>query len=282
MTEKIIFLIVLYNKNIDESTTVKTLLDSSSVLDVKIIIHNNGPDDITLPLSVFNAFRKKGADIELVNCTQNKPLSILYNEFVFFNSDYDKYILFDDDSVITNAFVEQIYSTDYDLLLPKITSIKDRQTYYPIIDEVVITDDKFLPVKRVFSIGSGLIFTRVFLDKFSKHSLKPFDESFALYGVDFSLFRRMSRLESKGEKFKIKSAGQILHSLSRTEGKETKFRREERLIDFSLTTRHYPSFVQIYRFFKKSIKEILCLRVRNLYVMYESFFHGSHPRCRIK
>ncbi|MDM9678480.1 glycosyl transferase [Raoultella planticola] len=281
MARKIIFLIVLFNKNINESTTIKTLLNSN-ITEVDVIIHNNGPDEILLPLDFFDVFRSRAINVELVNYIQNKPLSILYNEFIFSNPHYDKYILFDDDSVITSSFVEQIYISDYDVLLPKITSSKDNETYYPIVNDVVVTGDKFLSVEGVFSIGSGLILTRTLIDKFFKYSLKPFDENFALYGVDFSLFRRMNILAAKRETFKVKTAGEILHSLSRTEGDESKFRREERLIDFSLTTRHYPSFTQVYRFVKKSIKEILFLRFRNFYVMYDSLLHGTHPRCRQK
>lgn len=281
MAEKIIFLIVLYNKTVDESTTVKTLLDSD-VSGAKVIIHNNGPENVLLSSSILNSFKEKQVSLELVNCIQNKPLSILYNQFLFSNLGYEKYVLLDDDSVITSGYIEQINLSGYDLLLPKITSAQDRKTYYPISNESVITDEKFLTIKGLFSIGSGLVLTNVFLEKFIKNSFKPFDEKFALYGVDFSLFRRMNKLSEQGEFFNVKTAGEILHSLSRVNEVESKFRREERLIDFSLTTRNYPSYFQCYIFLKRSVKEIICLRVRNLYVMYDALFHGSHPRCRLK
>lgn len=279
MPNKIIFLIVLYNKVVEESTTVITLLESD-ITNAKIIIHNNGPAEVLLSSHILNAFNEKHINVELVNCVQNKPLSILYNQFLSSNPDYDKYVLLDDDSVITREYVDQLHMSDYELLLPRISSVQDGTIYYPILNESVITGDKFLATKGLFSIGSGLILTSGFLDKFVKVNFKPFDEKFALYGVDFSLFRRMNILSEQGEFFKVKTAGEIIHSLSRTDGVESKFRREERLIHFSLTTRNYPSYYQCYIFLKRSIKEILFFRVRNLYVMYDAFLHGSHPRCR--
>ena len=92
MPNKIIFLIVLYNKVIEESTTVKTLLESD-IADAKIIIHNNGPAEVSLSSHILNAFNEKDINVELVNCIQNKPLNILYNQFLSSNPSYEKYVL---------------------------------------------------------------------------------------------------------------------------------------------------------------------------------------------
>ncbi|HFU6589119.1 MULTISPECIES: glycosyl transferase [Klebsiella pneumoniae complex] len=279
MNNNFIFLVVVYNKKLEDSTTLKTLL-KYDLAGSKVVIHNNGPENVIIPHVMADLFSKINCTVELINCVSNKPLGTLYNEFVVNNTFFDKYIILDDDSTITDSYIDFLHQDDYDLGLPKIISIKDGVTYYPIKNDDVVLENAYLDIQGVFSIGSGLIFTRLFLDTFSKYSISPFDDRYALYGVDFSLFRRMRKLSNKSVGFRVKTCGKIFHSLSRTEGEESRFRCKERLIDLSLTTRHYPTFKIYSDFLKKIIKETLFCRFGNLYAMFVSYLCGSHPRCR--
>lgn len=263
---------------LSESTTIASLL-SSSVSGVSIVIHNNGPRTIELSSNIADSFRSKDVEIELVNCISNMPLGSLYNKFIEDSIFAEKIILLDDDSEISNSFIEAIYENDYDIQMPLIISRSDNQIMYPITDGKSIKTEGFLKPYRTHSIGSGLVINRTLIDKFKKNNMKLFDECYALYGVDFSLFRRAWKLASGGEIFVFKSSSYLTHSLSRLEGKDNAFRRKERLIDIAITTRNYPSTRATMSFCKIILKNIFLLKFDDVITMCEAFCRGRHPRC---
>lgn len=169
---------------------------------------------------------------------------------------------------------------DYDLELPKIVSRVDQVIYYPLHYDCVVNHNGFIEVVGTHSIGSGLIFTKDLVLTFQKHNLKLFDEHYALYGVDVSLFRRMWRLVKQGEHFKLKSSCVLLHSLSRTEGPESKFRRTERLIDFAISVRRYPSLRSYASFIKKGGRQLIGFNFSDIKIMLVSYISGIHPRSK--
>ncbi|HHG8774830.1 TPA: glycosyltransferase family 2 protein [Raoultella planticola] len=279
MNGKIVFLIVIYDKKFSDSTTIMSLL-SSGISGVSITIHNNGPRSIDIPLALADDFRRKNILLELVNCVSNIPLSILYNKFIEDNASAEKIIFLDDDSEISNSFLAAIYENDYDIQMPLIISRNDKQIMYPITDGKSITKEGFLKPYKTHSIGSGLVINRTFIDKFKKNNMKLFDERYALYGVDFSLFRRAWKLVLSGESFVFKTSSYLTHSLSRVEGKDNIFRRKERLIDIAITTRNYPSIRGTISFCKTIMKNIFLLNIGDVIMMCEAFCYGKHPRCR--
>lgn len=275
----VIVLVVVYNKAIRESTTISSILEYG-LSNLKLVIHNNGPEVIAIPESICNTFLERGISYELTNCIKNKPLSILYNDFINGNKGYSKYIIFDDDSILTESYIEAINSIDYDLELPRITSRADNLNYYPKSNGIVVNENSFLNTLNTFSIGSGLIITSALIDKFNDNDMDIFDEGYALYGVDFSLFRRLIILSKKGVSFKVKTSSNILHSLSRADGRVSDFRLYEGYLDFAITVRRYPTFRQYLAFTKLIVLSFFKLNFKLVLVLLSTFLYGSHPRCR--
>lgn len=279
MEKDIAIIVVLYGKNAEDSTTIDSLL-SCGVNNVKLIIHNNGPREIVLSHELASDFEVNNIEVEVVNCLANKPLSVVYNEFIEDNFTFGTFVIFDDDSELTESFVRAMYGNDYDIQAPRIISRKDNLAYYPMTNGKVVHEYGTLEPSSTHSIGSGLILKKSLVKIFQKHSLQLFDEHYALYGVDVSLFRRVWRICSFEDNIIIKSSSTLLHSLSRAEEQKSKFRDDERLIDFSVTARNYPSLRGYLSFTKKFGKNILSFKLKNVILMTDTFFHGNHPRCR--
>lgn len=274
----IAILIILYDKEISESATVSSLL-KSGLIGAKVVLHNNGSCEISISGEQQKTFEASGNDFVLVNCISNEPLSVVYNDFVRDNSHCDVFSFFDDDSTIPEKYSTIIGEKGGEIELPKIMSRIDNKIYYPLVDEVVFNEDGLIFGGNIFSIGSGLTLTKGVVAKFIKNKMDLFDEHYALYGVDFSFFRRLHALQVKGEVFSISSSFTLLHSLSKIESVQSKFRHNERLIDFALTVRHYPSTRLYLAFIKKIILCLFKLNVNDCVLLLKTFLMGTHPRC---
>lgn len=272
-------IVVVYNKKIADSITLNTLINYD-FHSTNLVIHNNGPESISLDDEMAIAIGEKFKSVELINCLSNLPLSVLYNEFIRNNLGVEQFIILDDDSTITDEFVRAINANESDLELPRIVSRTDDLTYYPIEDKKIVTTDRELDPKTSFSIGSGLVIHRSLVEKFQKNNIDPFDENYALYGVDVSIFRRMYKLIEKGESFKIKTSSYLKHSLSRAEGKESPFRIKERLIDVAVTTRRYPTLRMHIHLLKKILIQLASFKFGNVSSMLSAYYTGMHPRCK--
>ncbi|RJF58393.1 glycosyl transferase [Serratia inhibens] len=272
--------VVVYNKDIEDSITLNTLVNYD-FHNSKLVIHNNGPKNITLTGDIASKINDKFKVVELVNCLSNSPLSMLYNKFIQDNIGVKQFIILDDDSTITEEFVQAINCNEADMELPRIISRTDHVTYYPIEKKKVVTVDRELDPRNSFSIGSGLVIHRSLVEKFQKHNISLFDENYALYGVDVSVFRRMYQLIDKGENFKIKTSSFLKHSLSRTEGKESPFRIKERLIDIAVTTRRYPTLRMHIHLLKKIVINLVSFQFDNVSSILKAYFTGMHPRCKV-
>lgn len=73
-------LIVLYDKEIAESETIKSLIKYSSK-DIEITIFNNGPNLLSDTSTTLTNMRNRFNNVKVIECVCNKPLSILYNDF---------------------------------------------------------------------------------------------------------------------------------------------------------------------------------------------------------
>ncbi|BES84184.1 hypothetical protein PEC302107_26300 [Pectobacterium araliae] len=279
MKSDIVILVVLYNKKVEDSTTIRTLCENN-FNNTTLIIHNNGPHVIDFPICISRKIEEKFDSVIFINTVENKPLSFLYNDII---DKYDlakRFIFFDDDSQVTDSFVRAIYADGYDIEMPKIISLSDNLVYYPQANGKVVQEDGELNPFNLFTIGSGLIIHRRLINKFEKHQIKLFDEHYALYGVDFSLFRNIYILYKKGEAFNLITSSFLYHSLSRTEGKDPPFRKMERLIDFALTVRWYPSLKLYFIFLIKCMRAIFFLRWNEVSVIISTYIRGDHPRCK--
>lgn len=274
----IAILIVLYGKKVIESETITSLL-KTSINNIHICIHNNGPGKISIENEIYEGFKSKNINIDLVNCIDNKPLGILYNDFIKDNVTASKIVILDDDSTVTDSFVSEMMESKHDLSLPKIFSKTDRKQYYPIKENKLLSDSGVVSdIKDFFSIGSGLIISRELVNLFKDNNIELFDENYALYGVDFSFFRRLTYLKHRGCDIKISLNCNIVHSLSRTESRQSIFRRKERLMDLAITTKRYTSLELIKSFIKQMVKSFFVNGPYVTYIVFISFLKGQHPK----
>lgn len=274
-------LVIIYNKTLQESTTLTTLSDHH-FSNTKLVIQNNGPYEIGYDCELSVRLNKCfNSQVELINCLDNMPLSIIYNDFFLKYKDSERYILLDDDTEISELFVKAIKNSHVDLEVPKIISSGDGKVYYPICENMVVTTDRDLDPESALSIGSGLIINRTLIEKFKRHDLKLFDEHYALYGVDYSLFRRIYKILDKGERVKIRSSSFLVHSLSRLDDslRENSFRNIERALDVAVSARRYPTLHLHYLLVRKFISESIKMNWGNAYNIVKAYLLGSHPRC---
>lgn len=272
----IAMVVILYGKRFEESKTLQSLMRFSHQLD-QLLIVNNGPENLDSHNPFFIALSKKHKHVEFENQIQNKPLSWIYNDFI--NSiDADYYVLFDDDTEINIDYESYLFQMDnIDLELPKIISIIDKKQHYPKLNEQIVSKNGLIERSgELFSIGSGLIISNKVKNTFKKYNLELFDSRFALYGVDFSFFRRLNKL---GRKFFLISSQTFLnHSLSSAEGMIAKWRAKERLYDEILTIKYYKTF-SFLRVLKAIFKYSLKLNVYYILKIFSIYFWGRHPRC---
>ncbi|WP_370429473.1 glycosyltransferase family 2 protein [Klebsiella aerogenes] len=275
------FLVVVYNKTIEQSETIKTLM-KFSYDNAQLTIYNNGPRNIIISDAENQQFNNVFEKINIVNDLNNRPLSLVYNQFIEENEGAKSIILLDDDTEITSSFVDIIHSSKADLELPKIVSRETGRTYYPMSSGEVPETYGDLDPYNYFcvSIASGLIISRSLIREFYKNNLQLFDERYAFYGVDSSFFKRLKKLLNAGVCFDIKTSCYIRHSLSLTEEKFNDFRFKERLWDAAISTRRYPSIWQSYMFTKTFFLLFKYYKIDYFIILFTGFFRGKHPRCK--
>ncbi|MES4781476.1 hypothetical protein L0B07_12280 [Raoultella ornithinolytica] len=285
-TLKTLIVVILYNKDIADSATIKSLNDLG-ICNSSIHIINNGPKAIELNDSICDEFSTKNNNISFFEYLDNKPLSYIYNKSLSY--DYDRFILFDDDSVLDKDFFIKInegYFEGIDLQLPRIMDKKTGNLAYPKVrgeTTSVLGISVFnIPNKKYFySIGSGLIIYKNLLNKFSERGLDLFDERFALYGVDTSFFRRIDYIKKSGGNVQCQIISRINHSLSSTSEKMTEWRYKERLYDLTLSIKFYSkSRVRlIVNLIRALVREAVKLNLKNCILIMKTFLVGKHPRC---
>lgn len=279
----IVLVCILYNKNIEDSLTINSLLKCKSK-NYSLMIVNNGPsflEDINFYTQHFSC---RNIDVFVEEYIDNKPLSKIYNDIVKIDSNYDGFVLLDDDSEITNSYLDSVLDNlnCYDVILPKIISKVTNNEFYPVFKGNIPEYGCFLKnTKEFFSVGSGLAINKKALLKFEIFDYKIFDERFALYGVDFSFFRRMIILKKNGVFFDLLIAGSILHSLSREDKEKSNARHVEGLIDKILTIKFYSRSIihKIYNINKLMIIEIKEKKAKNIKAIFKVYKNGKHPRC---
>lgn len=276
-----LFLIVLYGKKPINSETINSILnldfDFSSY---HLIIHNNGPN--TISENDFEGFGliERFGFFNIRNTIDNQPLSKIYNDVLLSKKDINWFTLLDDDTEINIEYLCSIKSnSSADVILPRI--IDAGVCYYPVSSGRVVKDNHDVDSigGEVLSIGSGLTISRKLINKFSSVEMTPFDERFALYGVDFSFFRRLTILKKIFD-VKLYISGELSHSLSRNILDYSEFRHYERVTDVLLSAKYYPrySFEGLWVLIKVLIREIKNLRPRCLFYALKIYIIGKHPR----
>lgn len=276
MSNKISILVVIYNKQLVQSLSIKGL--NSCLLNIEnLMIVNNGPKSISFQNYRFSSNINNVDFVEFLN---NRPLSLIYNDFVHkYNTDY--FLILDDDTSIDDSFVNFLKEEkNIDLEIPKIFSDFDGKIYYPILNKKVIDYNVNDIQGNVFSIGSGLVISKRLIEKFDELKEEVFDTRFALYGVDTSFFYKINKLQKK-EFLKISSKTNLKHGLSIANKKEWSKKREfEVLIDEVLTLKYYKKIPSKYLILK-ILKLIVKFDIKTILLLYDVYNRGAHPRCFI-
>ncbi|QWT39996.1 hypothetical protein [Dickeya dadantii] len=279
--KKISILVVLFNKKLNESQTLSSLLQCQSSSDVSLKILNNGPQEIKAEGEVFQVLTSSFKDVMLESRLENAPLSKLYNEFIDSNLDSDYFIILDDDSHLDEDFIFNVYKTDADVIIPRVLSVDDGDFYYPTQNGVVVEHDGWVDLSSLMSISSGLTFSKKLVSTMLSYYPDVFDEHFSLYGIDTSFFLRLRKIvKSDSPILLAKCVSIICHSLSRIQKENvSKFRVVERLYDFAITARHYPEYVSRLWLFKRIVKYSMLMQFEYAWILFRYYVKGRHPKC---
>ena len=283
-------LIVTYNNDKLASDSFKTLAATAMPgSDCSLTVCNNGPRPTDIVASPwYDQLATKFHPVTLINHLGNRPLSEIYNTFLTDNS-AERYIIFDDDSCIPDDFfttLDRDYSSDpvIDLQLPLIYSLQDNSLNYPKINDVAVRKEGPVSTdQHIVSIGSGLVIYRSLLAAFDDRGIQPFDTRFALYGVDFSFFRRLALLKSYGVVLHIKTSSYLLHGLSAATGQIEAWREKERMYDHILSARYYSDNALIgnLKMIRYIIKYLLRGHTNLAWLSLLTWFRGHHPRSNV-
>jgi hypothetical protein len=281
MAKRISALIVIYDKNLSDSETLRSL-SHLNFNNLNIVIVNNGPQYL-LEDEFYLSLERKFVSVALKNFTINKPLSWVYNDFINDN-DSDRYIILDDDTVLTSDYFERLVfsNEEYMLGLPIMVSRYDKKQYTPFFNGEFKTDTRGnISGNFNFSITSALVLSREIINVIKKRFGTIFDECFALYNIDNSLFIRLETIAKEGIAIvTYLSNVSLLHDFSNIDSvKEPQWRTEEKMIAQTISIKRY--FKGGYRqIIKQVFFKMLKLEFRNCYLIVRTFVEGKHPRCK--
>jgi hypothetical protein len=239
MINKVSFLVLLYNKEIQKSNTLLSLLCSSLIFNnCKLVIWNNGPCNLN---SVnVDEFVKLGFDVDIIETIDNISLSSIYNSF-FEKYISDTYVILDDDSNLHDGYlISTLSSSKNELSVPII--LADDKITGPVVNGERYSDEcKCSKISTIMGIGSGIIIGSNICERIKNSYGNVFDERFYFYGVDSTFFMRINKI---GLGSLVRVIDGFEHSLSRLEienAETTKFRKKERAYDLALQIKFYDS-----------------------------------------
>lgn len=125
--ENFTILICLFNKSIEDSNTIQSLLSSSPFLDnTKIILWDNSLTPLKEDKISYLCSKLK--NLEYISTPENTPLARIYNSIIDRQKKSDGYLMIcDDDSLIPVSFFQEIFleignNLNINLFLPKIVA----------------------------------------------------------------------------------------------------------------------------------------------------------------
>ncbi|MBL2826361.1 hypothetical protein ELK83_26010, partial [Klebsiella pneumoniae] len=116
-----IIAVVLYNKEFSSSLTLNNLLHIT-LNNTHLVIINNGPNEIKFD-SLYYELKSKFTSVTYLEYLENRSLAVIYNTIINNYNEYDRFILFDDDTNISDLFFQDMqnyYNVDVMLQIPRI------------------------------------------------------------------------------------------------------------------------------------------------------------------
>ncbi len=142
MQNNIVFVIVIYNKLIDDSITIKTIKNIG--LEINMIIVDNS-DEQNQSIRRLNGEKCLAKKVQYINMGGNKGLSKAYNSAIELCDGYDAIVLMDDDTEISKEYICE---------LDRCLSIdKDIDIFAPIVygqDGVIYSPNEFNFLRNKF------------------------------------------------------------------------------------------------------------------------------------
>ncbi|WP_440054153.1 hypothetical protein ACSLBF_14940 [Pseudoalteromonas sp. T1lg65] len=233
-------LVLLYNKELMESSTVTSLISSDlQFSNARLVLWNNGPE--SLGDTDFLVFQQLGYDVQVMETLYNESLAVIYNSFIR-NNKAKKYIFLDDDSNLNSEYIKFAdISSQNKVAMPIITT--SGRVENPKVNSVAYSfGQKIDSNDRVTTIGSGLVVGDGVIISLLKEFGAVFDERFYFYGVDTSFCFRLN-LNNLNDA--IEFIHGFEHSLSRLKVEDpsfTGFRVLEHSYSLGLMVRYYHSF----------------------------------------
>lgn len=262
-------LVVLYGCELDESTTLRSLANLSSLLsNVRVIVWNNGP--VYLSEHAIASY-KNNINFELVQTVGNISLAKIYNDFIKM-IEVENYIIFDHDTNVNAAYIAAAKSFHGFVAVPKIYS-------NGMLHSPRVCHNPFFLGKEITAVGSGLVISKktimLLLNKYGC----VFDERFILYGVDTTLFYRLAKIIDLERELVV--LPEIIHSLSSNVIESqvvNEFRLKEKSYDFGLRVRFYPSCDKFLLLFILMVKSIVKRSPIKISYIFEAILKGKHYR----
>tara|TARA_R110002020_G_scaffold441582_2_gene652484 strand:+ start:25 stop:885 length:861 start_codon:yes stop_codon:yes gene_type:complete len=253
MQSKLAIVVLLFKKEISDSKTLSTLLESNlNFQNCKLTVWNNGPDELIN--KNLEPFMLKGFEVEVIETVENESLAKIYNRFINKNI-AQKYIILDDDTQLNDLYLENAFSLDKSQVgFPLILfngKVEGPKINYKVVRSI---NDKCNHNDDILAIGSGLVIGCEVTEKLKSVYNDVFDSKFYLYGVDTTFCYRLNALEQNNN---LKLMSGLSHSLSRLENepeKITAFRAKERGYDVGLQWRYYsPFYKSMYRLLRLAL-----------------------------
>ncbi len=277
----IAMVVIIYNKSLEASTTLQSLLKFNHAIHDLVIV-NNGPNEIK-PDAFFANLELKHTHVFLENHLENKPLSWIYNDLIErFDADY--FVLFDDDTILNPQYEMHLFTSlnQTDIEFPKIYARVENVQHFPMVNNTLLIESGELQnIKTIFSVGSGLILSRRLKHIFIKRFEHVFDQRFAFYGVDSTFFIRLNLLLRENISFKITSCSYLNHGLSLTEEALTPWRKREFIYENTLKVKYYSGnrFMARLKFVRLMYRKLSHFEFSDLKLVIKTFLSGKHPRC---
>lgn len=192
MNNKIYALIVIYNKNIEESVSYQCLKDTQ---DISIIVCDNSTQKLD------NIQKVHGDKNTYISMDGNKGLSRAYNTVLEYLNGKDGWLcIFDDDTFIPSDYFEKLRESiklvTADIYVPVVRSQNGIMSPVSLKDYKInkVNDINTLTDKTISAINSGLAISLAILKDYR------YDENLFLDFVDYNFFLDM---RSKNAKIKI-------------------------------------------------------------------------------
>lgn len=185
---KNVLLIVIYKQRIEDSSTVVSFCENciSFHNKMEIVIWDNSPDNINTEILYL---KQQNFSYQFYHTPQNLPLSVIYNKVADNYPNCDILHLFDQDSVITEAY--------FDLMYKAIAQNADIGLFVPYIkyENMIVSPGDFklykgrhwknliygkISSKNKLCITSGM---GIRISMLTTKSVR-FDEHLSLYGID--------------------------------------------------------------------------------------------------